>query len=134
MKKLTSALLLAVLVTAILTYSVSAGGIITPYWTNISTMNNNFSFVGTAGNSTGVITGNAGTTYISGSVTVNRWTSTGFYYVASKTGSSTNGVLAISVDFTAIPGVYYQSIFTATVYIGGFGESETKTVYATCPV
>ncbi len=105
---------------------------IEPLWVNIRDMRNPITFVGTAGNASGILMGESGTTEMTGSLKVYKETDRGWVFVASDSDSVTGTSMTLSVDFTGVSGGYYKSVFSVTVTRNGVEEAETKTEYAYC--
>ena len=106
--------------------------IIAPQWVNINKMTNTISFDGTDGSASATLTGESGTTSMSGTLKVYKETDRGWVFVASDSDSVTGKTMQLSVDFTGVSGGYYKSVFTVTVTRNGVDETETMTDYATC--
>jgi len=133
MKRLTSMILVVVVM---LSMSVGVYAAIPetvlPMWTNISSMNNSFTFDGTTGISSCTAVGKAGTTKIVGSITIYQQIDGEWVYVDSTSGSSTSIVLVLSIEFEGEPDEYYMSVFDVTVTRNGVDETESKPAYSYC--
>ena len=136
MKKIISifmALVTLVSFTFCINAAVIPGTEITPQWENISSITNTINFNGLKGSVECDVYGDA-CTYVEGEVRVYRQTASGAWsFVGMDSDVSITRLLTLEVEFTAISGAYYKSVLTTTVYKGGVGEEETKTVYKTCP-
>ena len=136
MKKIIS-IFMALVTLVSFTFCINAAVIpeteITPQWDNISSISNTINFTGLQGIVECCIYGDA-CTYVEGEVRVYRQTASGDWsFVGMDSDVSITRLLTLDVEFTAISGAYYKSVLTTTVYKGGVGEEETKTVYKTCP-
>ncbi len=106
----------------------------TPQWTNISLMTSDITFDGNDGNASAYVNAKSGATKVEGTLTVYRQSGSSWVYVDSTSDSTTTRTyLTISVDFTAISGTYYKSVFTVNVTRNGIVESDTMYSYKTCP-
>jgi hypothetical protein len=105
---------------------------VSPLWNNIIKLSNRIVFDGTNGSAYGSVSGKSGTSSISGTLTVYRQSGSSWIYVDSTSGTSSNTILSLGCDFTAVSGGYYKSVFEVTVTINGLEESATKTSYGTC--
>lgn len=106
---------------------------LSPMWNNIFKLSNRIVFDGTNGNANGSVSGKSGTSSISGTLTVYRQSGSSWIYVDSVSGTSSTTTLSLGLDFAAISGGYYKSVYEVSVTINGISESESKTTYATCP-
>lgn len=105
-----------------------------PQWNNINTMNSVLVFDGTNGNASASAYGKSGTTKVEGALTVYRQSGGTWEYVDSESETTTSKTyVSLSVDFNAVSGGYYKSVFEVTVTRNGIEESETKYSYKTCP-
>lgn len=103
-----------------------------PLWDNISDINNDITFYGSAGKAKATLKGLSGTTEMSGTLKVYKQTARGWAFVASDSDTVTGTLLSLTVDFTGVSGGYYKAVFTVTVTRNGVEEPETTTAYATC--
>lgn len=105
-----------------------------PQWTNISTMSNLIVFDGLDGTAAGSVYGKTGTTKVEGTLTVYKQTGGTWEYIDSASETTTTKTyVSLSVDFDAISGEYYKSVFEVSVTRNGIEETETKYSYKTCP-
>lgn len=111
--------------------AVIPGDEASPMWDNISSLQIAVTFDGNTGRSTGIITGNVGTSLIRGRVLVYKQLSDGsWYYLGSVSDSAESNILIVPLEFDAVVGGYYKTILIATVYdANGDAEPETMTSY-----
>ena len=104
-----------------------------PLWVNVDGFQNNISFNGTSGNAAALIYGKSGTTKVTGTLIVYRQYGSNWIYVGSDSDTVSSSVMGLSVDFTGYSEVNYKAVLTFSVTRNGVTESETDTVYKTCP-
>ena len=136
MKK-TLSIVFVLAIMAVVSVNSFASDMMMPRWSNIFVMVNEITFDGTSGNASGSVVGQAGTSYITGTLTVYEENgSGGWTYVDSVSGENESGkeFMALSVEFTGESGKNYKSILSVTVYDSvGKGESEEKPATKKCP-
>lgn len=105
-----------------------------PQWANIIRMASVIVFDGQDGNASATVYAKSGATRVEGTLTVYKASGGIWEYVdsASET-TTTNTYVSLSVDFDAVSGGYYKSVFEVKVTRNGIEESETKYSYKTCP-
>ena len=112
--------------------SARAPNVVNPLWTNIASMSNSISFIGTEGHAYATVKGKTGTTAISATLTIYRQSGSDWIYVTSASDSTTNIRLSMGCDFAGIVGEYYKSVFEVAVTINGIDELETKISFGNC--
>ena len=98
---------------------------VSPNWTNTTSVNTNLSFNGVKGICGAYVIGKAGTTQITGTVVLARKNSNGTY-TAIKTWSglqATGSMLTFDETYYVATGYTYRLTMTTTVYLNGIGET-----------
>lgn len=105
-----------------------------PQWSNIDRMASVIVFDGQVGNASATVYAKSGATKVEGMLTVYKQSGGSWVYVDSDSETTTShSYVSLSVDFNAVSGGYYKSVFEVTVTKNGIEESETKYNYKTCP-
>lgn len=105
---------------------------INPLWANIKNMNTTITFVGANGSVTSDVYGMSGTTAISGNLSVYKQTASGTWeFVDSTSGSVQSRYMLLTLDFDVEKNVNYKAVFSVSVTLNGFVETETTSQYKT---
>lgn len=105
--------------------SINNGNIITPFWTNTSSVTVSISFSGTTATCSGIIDGFSGTTKITADFVLERKNSNGTYTVVKTfpTKTANSASLRFSDTATITTGYTYRLSVSATVTRNGTNET-----------
>ncbi len=103
----------------------SGSTVVTPRWTSIASIELGMTFSDGIGNASGLANKKPTSSLIEVTLTVYKWKSGKWQYVASRSGSETVGTVGISVDFVAEPSVRYKAVFEVTAYTNNVPETMT---------
>ena len=106
----------------------------TPQWNNIGRIFSTIIFDESDGTASSQVYGKSGTSKIECTLTLYKQCGGTWVYVDSVSDSTTtNTILDLSIDFDAVSGEYFKSVFEVSVTRYGIEENETKYCYNTCP-
>lgn len=128
-KLIVSAILLAVLMSALCVNIFAGNDMIAPAWNSILSVKVNLKFDGNEGSALGDATKKSIATAIDAYLYVYKLVEDEWVYVDGWYDLSFDGVLEMDKTFTGVSGVTYKAEFIVTAYTGGFGKNpETTTV------
>ncbi len=128
-KLIVSAILLAVLMSALCVNIFAGNDMIAPAWNSILSVKVNLKFDGNEGSALGDATKKSIATAIDAYLYVYKLVEDEWVYVDGWYDLSFDGVLEMDKTFTGVSGVTYKAEFLVPAYTGGFGKNpETTTV------
>lgn len=126
-------ILLALLCATACSIGVFADSILVPLWDNAQVVDVQIDFSGTKGSAAAKMREDSLSAKITGKLAVYRKVGSGWIFVDHVYDTSTNGILALHLDFTGTSGTSYKAELTATATLNGVSEPISKTTYQTCP-
>ncbi len=129
---LSLALALLICIISIPVTAAPIQGIVTPQWTNTSTVECKLGFTGRVASCVAQVTGNSGTTKIESVLTLYKKNGTSWDYVTSWSQNSTTQSVTYSKTYKVDSAGTYKLTIDATVYRNGTGEPVSKSVEKSC--